>query len=407
MPQDWCPVAPGRGCCGRRFCGAAWQTARRPSGNATHLRRFAYSPSPPLSMRVLLALLATAAVAVSAVHHPRPHSRVPASVAHAQSPRKDGAEWMSFCPSTSGLVAAAGVINGCSAYGFHDDQVTATGWSYLHVESDPTLPSDEQAYAAGFAEGYLTAARIAQSYTNTIAGGFTNGTIPTSVYTFIETQQQWVYAQYQADPTNSYWINAMFLYQQVQGLVDGCAAAQPPYVITLADALVLSMVAEAGDMQAATDLVYRESIDVLKMHDLKRVKAIMEKNSHCSALIRMSPDGQDMFSAHTTWSAFSTSGHNSHCRNLPAGLCSPSLTHACNSVLLVAVLFQYAAHLQVHQRQPDRHHGAGHSGEVKKRRERELREHYCALARAILLLALLTWFSALFVRSSSPPTLVL
>jgi hypothetical protein len=126
-------------------------------------------------------------------------------------------------------------------------------------------------------------------------------------------------------------------YTQVQGIVDGCGAAG--YKVSMADMLVQvpnngyrsladyysvyfvsesihllasfqNMIAEVGDIQAAINATYRADMDVLKMAregaPIKDVKAIMEKHSHCSALIRLAPDGSDMFSTHTTWTAYAT-----------------------------------------------------------------------------------------------------
>lgn len=191
--------------------------------------------------------------------------------------------------------------------GFFTDDIATTGWSYLHIESNPALSPESQGYSAGFAEGYLAAARIAQSIRNTFQSTWVNGTVPQVVYEYIHEQQQWIQAQYGNDSANPYWIGVWAMGAQINGLVDGCAAADPPVIISVADMLALNMLAEASDIQAAGDAEYRSSIDVLRMHDLKKVKAMMDKHSHCSALIRLSPDGQDLFSAHTTWTGYTKS----------------------------------------------------------------------------------------------------
>ena len=201
------------------------------------------------------------------------------------------------------LVPHAGIVDGCSSYAFYDDEIATTGWSYLHVESDHNAPSNTQAYAAGFAEGYLTAKRIVQSLPNVIQSSFANNTVPANVYAWMAQQQQWVSAQAAANPADMYFQQAMFSYVQVSGIVDGVAAAGAS--LSMADALLLNMQAEVSDIQAAISPSYRDSIDVLSMHDLKRVKSVMAKNSHCSALIRLAPDGSDLFSTHTTWTDYS------------------------------------------------------------------------------------------------------
>jgi hypothetical protein len=199
-----------------------------------------------------------------------------------------------------------GYNSSCAAFGFYNDDVDTTGWGYLHVESNPTLDGSDQYYAAGFLEGVFTASRIFQSKVNSIASSFTNGTVPQSVYTWMTNQNAWVDQQIEENPSSPYWQQVSYTYTQVQGMFDGYTLGSDPVTepLTLDDLMVLNLLGEVGDIQAATDPVYRESIDVLKMHDLKKVKATMAKNSHCSALIRLSPDGQDLFSAHTTWTGY-------------------------------------------------------------------------------------------------------
>lgn len=91
-------------------------------------------------------------------------------------------------------------------------------------------------------------------------------------------------------------------------MYDGYKSTADPTTqpLDLMDLLLLNLLAEVSDMEAATDLAYRRSIDVLAMHDFKKVKATMERNSHCSALIRLAPDGKELFSAHTTWTDYAT-----------------------------------------------------------------------------------------------------
>jgi Phospholipase B len=43
-----------------------------------------------------------------------------------------------------------------------DNKVTEEGWAYLRVTTNPTFSDTEQAYAAGYIEGNVTAGMIAQ-----------------------------------------------------------------------------------------------------------------------------------------------------------------------------------------------------------------------------------------------------
>jgi hypothetical protein len=118
-----------------------------------------------------------------------------ASASTATAPRAppSDAKWYSFCSAAPGqLNPVPGIKTQCNSFGYFDDKIETTGWSYLHVESNFTLGNDDQAYAVGFAEGFLTANRIKQSISNSFASTFTGGVVPQNVRDWIATQQQYV-----------------------------------------------------------------------------------------------------------------------------------------------------------------------------------------------------------------------
>ena len=234
-----------------------------------------------------------------------------------------------------------GYLAECAAQGFFNDAVATTGWSYLHIEVSwhrglsaacampssaaralctislahggvvavqPTLSDSEQVYAAGYLEGALTTERIFQSKVNTWASTFANNTCPQAAYDWVNKQNAWITTQAAAAPpaNQAYWQQVLNAYSQVQGIADGYASvAQPSQAITAKDFLIFQLQAEVGDILIAADPFYRKEADVLSFYpDFERVKRVMSKNSHCSALIRLSPDGKDLFAAHTTWSSY-------------------------------------------------------------------------------------------------------
>lgn len=190
----------------------------------------------------------------------------------------------------------------CDAFGFYTDDVDVSGWGYLHVESNPSKTDHIQYYAGGYLEGALTALRIYQSKVNFLETNFANGTVPPKVWQWIAAQNSYVGNEVEDNPTDAYWVQAANIYTQIQGMYDGYSSAADPKTepLTIEELLLISMTAESVDILAAVDPTYRESIDVLKMKDIRKVKKVMDKLSHCSALIRLSPDKQDLFVSHTT-----------------------------------------------------------------------------------------------------------
>jgi hypothetical protein len=260
----------------------------------------------PLLLALVFVAVAVGAAAVADAA-PSSSSSPPADL------NKEAVQWFSFCRTSSShstrpLSAHAGVVAGCESYGYFNDAIATTGWGYLHVESKQ---NSESPFAAGFAEGFLTAERIAQNIVNGFAStwppaaGETKSEVapPADVVAWVLKQRDYVVSKTRAQPHDAYWQQAHGAYQQLHGMQLGAQLAG--FNISFSDLLINSMIAEVGDVQAAVDPTYRASIDVLSMHgDLKRVKAIMFKNSHCSALIRPSPDGSDLFATHTTWTEY-------------------------------------------------------------------------------------------------------
>jgi hypothetical protein len=166
-----------------------------------------------------------------------------------------------------------------------------------------------QAYAAGWLEGALPgyALRMYQTKLNVYNGTFTNGTIPQQAATWVDNQNNWIQQQISANPQDNYWQQVKYIYIQMEGLLAGYLTAADPVTqpMSLQDVQFINLQAEVGDILLAIDPIYRAQQDVLNMHDFERVKATMMKNSHCSALIRISPDGSDLFAAHTTWTSYS------------------------------------------------------------------------------------------------------
>ena len=55
-----------------------------------------------------------------------------------------------------------------------NDTVNASGWGVLHVESNAQATDEDQAFAAGFAEGYVTVERTMQHHHTFMAATFGN-----------------------------------------------------------------------------------------------------------------------------------------------------------------------------------------------------------------------------------------
>jgi hypothetical protein len=74
--------------------------------------------------------------------------------------------------------------------------------------------------------------------------------------------------------------------------------------LKLSEMLMLNLLAEVGDIMLALDPSARSAKAKKLAGDFQSKKETLMYDEHCSALIRLSPDGQDLFSTHTTWTAY-------------------------------------------------------------------------------------------------------
>jgi hypothetical protein len=105
---------------------------------------------------------------------------------------------------------------------FTDSETHSSNFGQLFVETNGTLSDDYQGFAAGFAEGYLTAERTFQHAYNMMCQVDCSGTAPPEVATFFEEQNAWIRSEIALNKdTDAMWSFMSFLVHQFDGLVAG------------------------------------------------------------------------------------------------------------------------------------------------------------------------------------------
>lgn len=224
-------------------------------------------------MRLALLVALLAAASAAALHAPPGFSADPADYA-----------WFSACPSPNGsLSVVPGLRPDCPARGFHNDSTEAAGWAFVAVVSNTSFPLAEQAEAAGFVEGALTARRARQMRDNVWPTVFPpRGDGPSAaVAAWVKRNLAYVSSQVAANAGDAYWEAVGAVLAQVRGLAAGTGGA-----VSEADALLLNAWGDLGDVEAHLD------------------GAPARVQTHCSALFKAA--GDDMFLGHTTWSTFTS-----------------------------------------------------------------------------------------------------
>ena len=112
------------------------------------------------------------------------------------------------------------------AWGYFNDTINTTGWSFLSITTNISATDEEQAYAAGYLEGKLTVQRIWQYIANVLNSetGYSH-----ALAKYVDENNAWVSEQgAQHFSSDSYWRHVSLLYTQNLGMYDGYSEAAPP-----------------------------------------------------------------------------------------------------------------------------------------------------------------------------------
>jgi hypothetical protein len=225
------------------------------------------------------------------------------------------------------FVLKAGKDTSCAAWGWFSNDLLLSGWNYLYVESNPTLDDEAQARAAGYLEGALTVQPIFEHHTNEFevlfppAGAIddlTKGFL-TDMTTF---NLQMVASSAATDP---YWQQLGLLYQQLQGMYEGYMDMNldPSKSISFFDFTALQYDGDMADIQATVGAVAR----VTPTDSLQTIMEYLIRNGHCSALIKLTGQNEELFAAHDTWAGFASTHRMFKAYRLPFANVSATLVH--------------------------------------------------------------------------------
>jgi hypothetical protein len=165
------------------------------------------------------------------------------------------------------------------------------GWDFLRVRIHPrseaiSMDPNVGYYAAGFAEGFLTAGRIVKAW------------VPQPsprAQTWIKKHLDYLSDQVKKNAADDdMWSQVGKLLFQLQGLADGYMSGKSSTDRSLdfVDMFLINFGAEVGDVEIA-----------VRVQGGEQPKFVPRNlGSHCSALVKVTDD--DLFVAHDTWSGF-------------------------------------------------------------------------------------------------------
>jgi hypothetical protein len=170
-----------------------------------------------------------------------------------------------------------------------------TGWDVLSISTDASQPALTQAFAAGYIEGSVTTKSIWNAWRAFIVQ------VPSDpkLTTFATQQDTWLRGQVTLyASTSPYWANVGLILAQFDGLVKGYADSAPAEEqLSYTDQLYWQLQNELGDIE-----------NFLQLQDGRITEQDLKPNmeSHCSVLIKVSKDGQNLYASHDTWAGYSS-----------------------------------------------------------------------------------------------------
>ncbi|MBT4354760.1 MAG: hypothetical protein HOD13_09385, partial [Rhodospirillaceae bacterium] len=147
------------------------------------------------------------------------------------------------------------------AWGFYNDVTNDIGWSVLQIDTSKEYLDEEQMYAAGLLEGFLTATRIRQLFINDKA--LRDQDQLKNLYSYFEVQDDFIRVKYREamkmkpqneneHDTHAYWRQVGLELAQLDGLLDGYnngVAAE--HKLRLGDMWLLNMDGDVIDLERA------------------------------------------------------------------------------------------------------------------------------------------------------------
>lgn len=184
------------------------------------------------------------------------------------------------------------------------DTLTQDGWSHLDVVSFPQCSDEMQAFAAGFAEGHITAALTAAHAHNVLAEwrhAEDDPSFPTpSVVQWLMDNVKFMTMRSRKHPHDVFWRQVGLVLHQLHGVAAGAAAGGHSDVTLLA-LLLSNYDAELFDIIDAIDREDRESWASLSP---RRLEHRMRPRQHCSAAVALAKGNAELFTAHNTWCGY-------------------------------------------------------------------------------------------------------
>ena len=187
-----------------------------------------------------------------------------------------------------------GVDKSAVAYGTISVAINETGWNILKVKSNEEFSNEDQSYAAGLIEGYLSQDMI-YTHSKNIYG---EKQPSKHIQSILDENAAWEKEESKKGD-RLYWEHRHYLDLQIDGLYDGYMIANEGKPERALSKWQIQYANYDGDVGDWNSLPHNDTSEHPAPTDMDRL-------DHCSALLRITPDKQDLIVGQSTWSALHT-----------------------------------------------------------------------------------------------------
>ena len=182
--------------------------------------------------------------------------------------------------------------------GEYNSTLLQTGWDTLSLQTNSKHSDWDQAYAAGYFEGQVTYMRAWQLWSN----HFPRNPVPDNILEFFDQNAAYIKSQVLLlNATDPYWYHVGLMWTQFEGLQAGLnIEAVINQTFTMHRLMSLTALGDLFDLRAALQLDSDEHADWRKLSKPDFDRWFI-RNSHCSALFKVTADLSEIYFGHTSW----------------------------------------------------------------------------------------------------------
>lgn len=179
------------------------------------------------------------------------------------------------------------------AYAQYNNSIKAVGWYKMHITGVEGKDDKDMMHCAGMLEGYLAHAGIWNHFSLIKdIQGYTRGNMyPEHIHEFLENNYKYTKLSVEAYQDSLYWKQVGLVLEQFHGLVEGYAIA--------VEKLNLDQ-----KMSLFDHWFFQSAGDMFDLSAMFKNDKLKEFNEHCTGMVKLTENYDDIFFAHDAWSDF-------------------------------------------------------------------------------------------------------